>query len=97
MAEIEFEPEFFNRTLLTAGLTENQVREIAIEFSRNNYVIEDETLLEYLMSTGIDMSSIISIFSKLGIGKATAVKMIEMKQQKKLGKTVQIYGLEVIE
>jgi len=94
---VEFEPEFFNRTLLAEGLSENTVREMELEFSKNGFVIDDEVLLEHLINAGLDMSSIISVFSRLGLGKATAVRMIEIRQKKRLGKLVEIYNLEVEE
>jgi hypothetical protein len=92
---VEFEPEFFNRTLLSAGLSEQEVRLIGAEFSRNGDVIEDEVLLERLVDAGLDMSAIITVFSRLGIGKGAAVRMIELRQKKKLGKLVEVYTLEV--
>lgn len=92
---VEFEPELFNRTLLSAGLTEQQVRQLEVEFTKNDFVIEDEVLLDHLLHCGVDLSRIIMIFSKLGLGKTTAVSMIEMKQKKNLGKLVEIYNLEV--
>lgn len=97
MAIVEFEPEFFNRTLLSAGLSEQKVRELGNEFTKNGFVIDDEILLDHLLKAGIDMSSIIMVFSRLGLGKATAVRMMEMRQKKKLGKLVEIYTLEVEE
>ena len=37
--KVEFEPEILNRTLLSAGLSEQQVREIGAGFSRNDFVM----------------------------------------------------------
>jgi len=92
---VEFEPEFFNRTLLSAGLSEHEVRLIGAEFERNGDVIEDEVLLERLADAGLEMSAIITVFSRLGIGKAAAVRMIELRQKKRLGKLVEVHTLEV--
>lgn len=92
---VEFEPELLRRTLLSSGLTEQQVREISSEFSRNGFVMEDEALLDKLLEAGRDMPTIISIFSKLGIGKETTVRMIEIRQKKRLGPMVEVHTLRV--
>lgn len=95
--QVEFEPELLSRTLLSAGLTEQQVRGIASEFSKNGFVMDDEALLNKLLEAGRDMPSIISIFSKLGIGKETTVRMIEIRQKKRLGPMVEVHTLRVEE
>ena len=92
---VEFEPELLSRTLLSSGLTEQQVREIASEFSKNGFVMEDEAFLDKLLESGRDMPTIISIFSKLGIGKETTVRMIEIRQKKRLGPMVEVHTLRV--
>jgi len=94
---VEFEPELLSRTLLTNGFTEQQVRRIASEFSKNGFVMEDESFLDRLLDAGKDMPTIINIFSKLGIGKETTVRMIEIRQKKKLGPMVEVYTLRVEE
>ncbi len=91
----EFEPENFNRLLLSSGLNEQQVRELELEFTKNSNEISDETLLDYLLKFGMDLPKIIYLFNKLGLGKNTAMSMLEIKQKKKLGKFVEIYHLEV--
>ncbi len=92
---VEFEPELLSRILLSSGLTEQQVREIAAEFSKNGFVMEDEAFLDKLLESGRDMATIISIFSKLGIGKETTVRMIEIRQKKRLGPMVEVHTLRV--
>lgn len=92
---VEFEPELLSRTLLSSGLTEQQVRAIASEFSKNGFVMEDEAFLDKLLESGRDMPTIISIFSKLGIGKETTVRMIEIRQKKRLGPMVEVHTLRV--
>ncbi|MFH1393824.1 MAG: hypothetical protein ABIH29_02995 [Candidatus Micrarchaeota archaeon] len=92
---IEMRPEELNRALLSMGLTEGEVREIGSEFSKNNFVIEDEMLLDKLLEFGKDMYTIIRLFEKLGIGKGNAVRMMEIRQKQKLGSLVNIYSLEV--
>jgi hypothetical protein len=94
---IEFEPQLLSRTLLSAGLSEQQVREINSEFSKNGFVMEDEAFLDKLLEAGEDMPSVVSIFSKLGIGKETTVRMIEIRQKKKLGPMVEVHTLRVEE
>jgi hypothetical protein len=92
---VEFDPIVFKRTLLAQGLSETEVREMEAEFSRNNLVIEDETLADRLMQHGKDLHSIIAIFSRFGIGKETVVRMLEKRAKQKLGGLVDIYTLEV--
>jgi hypothetical protein len=41
------------------------------------------------------MYTIISVFDRLGLGKANAVRMLEQRQREKLGNLVNIYSLEV--
>jgi hypothetical protein len=92
---IELEPSNFNRSLLSIGFSEFEVRELAAEFSKNNFIIDDELLLEKMLEFGKDMYTIISVFDRLGLGKGNAVKMLEQKQRQKLGNLVNIYSLEV--
>ncbi|MDD5172114.1 MAG: hypothetical protein PHF60_03705 [Candidatus ainarchaeum sp.] len=95
--KVEFEPELLNRTLLSSGLSEQQVREIGSDFSKNGFVMEDEALLDKLLEAGKDMPTIIGIFSKIGIGKENTVRMIEIRQKKRLGPMVQVHTLKVEE
>lgn len=92
---VEVDPELFSRTLLSAGFSEQQVRKIGAEFQKNGFVLDDEALLDRLLESGKDMFTIISIFGRIGIGKDNTVRMIEMRQKKKLGNFVEMYSLEV--
>lgn len=92
---IELDSAMIHKSLLSAGLSEKEVREINAEFSKNNFVIEDEVLLNKLLEFGKDMFTIITLFDRLGIGKNVAVRMMETRQKKKLGAYVNIYNLEV--
>lgn len=92
----EFEPETFNRFLLSSGLSEQQVRILELEFTKNNNEISDETLLDYFLKFGLDIPKIIFLFNRIGIGKNTMMAILEMRQKKKLGKLVEIYHLEVV-
>jgi len=93
--QIEIEPSQFNRSLLSAGFSEAEVREICSEFSKNDFMIEDEALLDKMLRFGKDMYTIITVFERLGIGKSNAVRMLERRQKEKLGSLVNIYSLEV--
>jgi len=96
MAEpVEVEPGAFSRILFSHGLSDSQIREIASEFSKNNNVIDDETLVGKLSGMGLNMYQLISVFNKLGIGSDNVVRMLERKQKQKLGAFVDIYSLEV--
>lgn len=92
---VELDPSVFKRSLLTIGFTESQVRDLANEFSKNNFMLDDEFLLEKMLEFGADMYTIISVFDRLGLGKSNAVRMLEQKQRQKLGNLVNIYSLEV--
>jgi hypothetical protein len=92
---IEIEPAKLNRTLLSVGLSEQEVRKVNGEFSKNNSLITDEGLLEILLEFNKDTYTIITIFDKIGIGKNTAIRMMEMRQRQKLGTLVNVYNLEV--
>lgn len=92
---IELDPSNFKRSLLSIGFSESQVRDLANEFSKNDFVLEDEFLLDKMLEYGKDMYMIISVFDKLGLGKGNAVRMLEQRQRQKLGNLVNIYSLEV--
>lgn len=92
---VEVEPAVFKKTLLSAGLNEKEVRDIELEFSKNNFMIEDEVLLDKFLHFGKDMFTIISLFNRLGVSKDTVIRMIEMRQKIKLGKSANIYAIEV--
>ncbi len=94
---VEFEPRILKKALLANGLSEAQVRDIEAEFFRKNLVLEDEALADKLIQHGKDLHSIITIFSRLGIGKETVVRMLERRAKQKLGSLVDIYTLEVEE
>ena len=59
--------------------------------------MEDEALLDRLLEAGSDMPTIVGIFGKLGIGKENTVRMIEIRQKKRLGPAVQVHTLRVDE
>ena len=92
---VEIEPSRVNRVLLSAGLSEQEVRHVGSEFSKNNFIIDDEGLLNLLIGFNKDTFVIISVFDRLGLGKNNAVRMIELRQKQKLGALVNIYELEV--
>lgn len=92
---VEIERSQLRKALLSGGLSEQEVREVEADFSRNNYTIDDEALLEKLMGFGKDMFTVITIMDRLGVGKTNAVRMIERRQRHKLGALVNIYTLEV--
>lgn len=95
--QIDLEPSEFNRALLSMGFGESEVRELRAEFSKNNFLIEDELLLDKMLEFGKDMYTIISVFDRLGLGKSNAVFMLEQRQKRKLGNLINIYSLEVDE
>ncbi|MFH1221944.1 MAG: hypothetical protein V1492_02565 [Candidatus Micrarchaeota archaeon] len=92
---LEMEPAAFNKALLSCGLSEAEVREIGIELSKNNLTLADEALLEKLIQFGKDMFTIIAVFNKLGIGKDTVITLIERRQKQRVGKSADIYSIEV--
>jgi len=92
---VEIEPSRVNRVLLSSGLSEQEVRRIGSEFSKNNFIMDDEDLLDLLIGFNKDTFTIISVFDRLGLGKNNAVRMMEMRQKQKLGALVNIYELEV--
>lgn len=92
---IRIEPAEFNRILRGAGLSVLQISEIGAEFSKHNDTLDDEALLDMLLLLGKDMHTVITIFEKIGIGRQTAVFLIEARQKRILGGIVDIRTMEV--
>lgn len=94
---VEIERSHMRKILLSGGLSEQEVRDVEAEFSRNSYALDDEALLEKLLGFGKDMFTVITIMDRLGVTKTNTVRMIERRQRQRLGALVNIYTLEVDE
>jgi len=92
---VEFEPAAFKKILLSAGLAEAQAREIEMEFSRLEFVLDDSALLDALLRVGADTFAIISVFGRIGIGGDSVVGMMEARERDKLGHLADIHALEI--
>ncbi len=92
---IEIEPSEFNKILRSVGLSDAQLGEINMEFSKNNDTLDDEALLETLLKLGKDLHAIITVFEKIGVGRHAAVNLIEAYQKRLFGGAVDIHTMEV--
>ena len=92
---IEIEPSEFNKILRSAGLSDAQIREINMEFSKNNDTLDDESVLEMILKLGKDLHTIITVFEKLGVGKHAAVDLIEAHQKRLFGGAIDTHRMEV--
>lgn len=94
MADVTVEPKAFSRLLLAYGLDDAQAREVCREFSKNNHMMDDDTLVLKLYGFGMPIFQIIALFRKIGLSSENAIRILERSQKKNLG--VLADSLEVV-
>ncbi len=85
MVETRIEPGEFIKALLSHGVGDSQAREMMLELSRNNDVIDDWTFVLRLSGMGLSVFQIIAIARKIGLPGEKALRILEHEEKRRLG------------
>ena len=85
MVDLQVERKALSRIMRSYGLGDSQATKILHEFSKNNGVISEDSLVLRLSDLGLTIYEITAVCRKLGLSGENAIRILEHEERKKFG------------